>query len=46
MSDHQPPEELPPDPVDWDLEERDAWLAEHGDDDTPAPVEVVVAEDE
>lgn len=46
MSDQEPPpEELPEDPVDWDLEERDAWLAEH-DDDTPAPVKVVVPEDE
>lgn len=31
-------------PLDWDLDERDAWLAEHGEDDTPPEGEVVLVE--
>lgn len=31
--------------LDWDLDERDRWLAEHGDDEE-APVEVLVEADE
>lgn len=35
------------DELDWDLEERDRWLEEHGYDESEvAPVEVVVGENE
>lgn len=35
------------DALDWDLEERDAWLAEQGYDESEvAPVEVIVGADE
>lgn len=36
--------QAPEDPVDWDLEERDAYLDAHEGEE--APVEVLVEEDE
>lgn len=54
MPDNLPPDEelpesqleaaLPEDPVDWDLEERDAWL--EANQRAEAPVYVVVDEDD
>lgn len=37
---------VPEDPVDWDLDERDAWMDEHDGDVEDVPVSVVVKENE
>lgn len=46
MPEPEDPDQLLEDPTGWDLDERDAWLAEHDDEYIPAPVRVVIAEDE
>jgi hypothetical protein len=38
--------DVDPDALEWDLDERDRFMAEHGEEDTEPDTEIVVETDE